>query len=237
LIWLSILVLAALAMAPLARVLWRGGAARGRREAAMALHRAQLAELGRDLAEGRLGEAEHASAELEVQRRLLAAAEDRDAPAAGTSRAPLVFALIAVPVTAFALYLAGGLPWLPSVYDDPRLPQARQEAREEARMVALLRQKLPTLDPHSETARQGYILLGSAEARRGDMQGAANAWRAALGIRFDPSLAAEAAEAVTEANGGVTAEAAALFRQALDAAPPDAPWRPMAEKRLSQAPP
>jgi hypothetical protein len=31
----------------------------------------------------------------------------------------------------------------------------------------------------------------------------------------------------------VTDESAALFRRALAEAPPDAPWRPMAEKRIA----
>ena len=51
----------------------------------MALHRAQLAELDRDLAEGRIAAAEHANAVLEVQRRLLTAA--RRAPKRGRASA------------------------------------------------------------------------------------------------------------------------------------------------------
>ena len=66
--------MAAIALAPLALSLRRTAAARGRQEAAIALHRAQLAELDRDLADGRIAAAEHANAVLEVQRRLLAAA-------------------------------------------------------------------------------------------------------------------------------------------------------------------
>ena len=98
-----------------------------------------------------------------------------------------------------------------------------------------MRRRLTEIDPHSEQARQGYVLLGNAEASRGRLQEAADAWRTALAVRFDPTMAAEAAEAITEVNGQVTDEAAALFRRALTEAPPDAPWRPMAEKRLSEA--
>ena len=64
------------------------------------------------------------------------------------------------------------------------------------------------------------------------MMGAAKAWQRALANRFDPTLAAETAEAMTEANGHVTPAAAALFRRALAAAPADAPWRGMVERRL-----
>src|SRR5579875_2042264 len=84
-IWLALLILAGVTMAPLGLALRRGAVARGRRDADLALHRAQLAELDRDLAEGRIGPAEHKEARLEVQRRLLAADAARDPE--GTARA------------------------------------------------------------------------------------------------------------------------------------------------------
>jgi len=233
-IWIAILAIALVAMAPLGLGLLRGASARGRREAALALHRAQLAELDRDLAESRISPPDHATALLEVQRRLLAAAEDRDAPATRTSRAPLVVTLIAVPVIAFALYMVGGVPWLPSMANDPQITAARREAQQEAALIPVLRQRVAALDQHSEQARQGYMLLGGAEARQRDMASAADSWRKALAIRFDPTLAVETAEAVTESTGSITDEAAGLFRRALAEAPPDAPWRPMAERRLGQ---
>src|SRR5437763_351789 len=85
-IWLALFLLSLVAMAPLALTLRRGAVARGRREAAIALHRAQLAELNRDLAERRIAPAAHANAVLEVQRRLPAAAEA--AEAASRTRLP-----------------------------------------------------------------------------------------------------------------------------------------------------
>jgi cytochrome c-type biogenesis protein CcmH len=78
------------------------------------------------------------------------------------------------------------------------------------------------------------VLLGNAEASRGRLQDAADAWRTALAIRFDATVAAQAAEAITEVQGRVTDEAAALFRRALAESPADAAWRPMAEKRLAE---
>ena len=68
-----------------------------------------------------------------------------------------------------------------------------------------------------------------------DQSPGTRAWRTALATRFDPTLAAEAAEAITETEGRVTDEAAALFRRALVEAPADAPWRAMAQKRLAEA--
>jgi cytochrome c-type biogenesis protein CcmH len=233
-IWLAIVLLAAIALAPLALSLRRNSVSRGRREAAIALHRAQLAELDRDLADGRIAPTEHASAMLEVQRRLLAAASSADAASRTNSRAPVALALLLVPLGAIALYLLGGSPGLPSVPLADRIAAARERDARAATLIAQLRQRLTELDPHSEQARQGYILLGNAEATRGRLQEAADAWRTALAARFDPTIAAEAAEAITEVQGQVTEEAAMLFRQALAQSPADAPWRPMAQKRLSE---
>ena len=234
-IWVAIALLATASLAPLAWSLRTSAGARGRREAALALHRGQLAELERDLADGRLGPGEHESAVLEVQRRLLAAASDTDSTPASGRRWPLYAALAVVPALAFALYLVGGSPWLPSVPLAERLAEEQQHKAEETRLIDTLRMRLALMDPHSDQTREGYILLGNAEAGRGNLMAAAAAWRTALESRFDPMLAAEVGEAVTETSGHVTDEAAALFRRALTESPPDAPWRPMAEKRLSEA--
>jgi cytochrome c-type biogenesis protein CcmH len=237
LIWLALVVLATLCMAPFAMVTWRRSSnARGRREAALALHRAQLDELERDRAEGRLPEPEYATATLEIQRRLLAAAASADQDGPESSRKPLFAALAVVPIAALLLYLVGGSPGLP---DMPRAELLRIEqarAVQEDALIAQLRTKLSQLDPTSAQARQGYVLLGNAEASRQHMAAAADAWKVALAAGFDPTLAVETAEAMSEAAGHVTDDAKALFQRALDAAPPDAPWRVMAERRLSGAP-
>ena len=233
-IWLAIVLLAAIALAPLALSLRRTAAARGRQEAAIALHRAQLAELDRDLADGRIAAAEHANAVLEVQRRLLAVAGGTETAPRSSSRGPVLIALVLVPLGGLALYLLGGSPELPAAPLADRIAAARERETREATLIAQLRQRLSQIDPHSEQARQGYILLGNAEASRGRLQEAADAWRTALAARFDPTVAAEAAEAITEAQGRVDDEAASLFRRALAESPADAPWRPMAQKRLSE---
>jgi cytochrome c-type biogenesis protein CcmH len=232
-IWLVLALLAVAAMTPLAISARLTARARGRREAALALHRAQLEELDRDLADGQIAAAEHANAVLEVQRRLLAVAEAREETPSGAATAPLVTALIAVPVVAFALYIVGGSPYMPSIRHADVLADEQLRAQQDAAMIDKLRAGLATMDPKSDTARQGYVLLGNVEASRGNMPAAADAWRTALAAHFDPTLAAETAEAMTEAAGHVTDESAALFRRALAEAPPDAPWRPMVEKRIA----
>jgi cytochrome c-type biogenesis protein CcmH len=233
LIWIALVVLAALTMVPLALALRARENPRGRREAAMALHRAQLAELDRDLADGRIGAAEHATAVLEVQRRLLAADASADLPTQVSSRGSLVVVLVAVPLMGFGLYILDGHPTLPSASPSAEAAAQAQRANEEDALIERLRSGLKTMDPKSDQTRQGYVLLGNAEASRGNMEEAAAAWGTALAARFDPTLAVETAEAITESQGRVTAEAAALFRRALSEAPANAPWRSMAEKRLA----
>lgn len=233
-IWLAIALLAAIALAPLALSLRRIAAARGRHEAAVALHRAQLVELDRDLADGRIATGEHANAVLEVQRRLLAVAGGTETAPRSSSRGPVLLALVLVPLGGLVLYLLGGSPELPAVPLADRIAAAQEREARETALIGQLRARLSQIDPHSEQARQGYVLLGNAEASRGRLQEAADAWRTALAARFDPTIAAEAAEALTEAHGQVDDEAASLFRRAIAESPADAPWRPMAQKRLSE---
>jgi cytochrome c-type biogenesis protein CcmH len=233
-IWLAITCLAATALAPLALSLRRTAAVRGRREAAVALHRAQLAELDRDLAEGRIAAAEHANATLEVQHRLLAVTAGHDGEPRASSRASVLGVLVFMPIAAIALYLLGGSPELPAAPLADRIAAAHEHAIEAAALIEHLRSRLNAIDPRSEQGRQGYVLLGNAEASRGRLQEAAEAWQIALASQFDPTIAAETAEAITEVRGRVTEEAAALFRRALAESPTDAPWRGMAERRLSE---
>jgi cytochrome c-type biogenesis protein CcmH len=192
-------------------------------------------ELDRDLAEGRIAAPEHAIARLEIQRRLLAADSAADGKSTRSGRAPILAAMVLVPVAALGLYLLGGTPDMPAAPLAARIAVARQRAEQSQTLITELRAKLDKLDPRSDVARQGFVLLGGAEAGRGNLAAAVAAWRAALGTRFDPTLAAETAEALTEMNGRPDPEATDLFRRALASAPPDAPWRPMVERRLREA--
>ncbi len=240
-IFIPLALLAILALVPLGLTLRRQASARGQRESALAVHRAQLAELDRDVAEGSIQPAEHANAVLEVQRRLLAAAdapEEARAEAresgATAGRDKLIAALVVIPLAGIGLYLVGGHPEIPAAPLAARIAQADQQARDSEVLVATLRQRVAQLDPKSETARQGNVLLGHAEQSLGHFAAAAAAWRAALAARFDPDLAAAAAELQTQADGKVTPETASLFRAALAAAPANAPWRMMVERQLGE---
>ncbi len=234
-IFLPMLVLAAACLAPALLMLWRPGRARTRRDSAIALHRTQLADLERDLAEGRLAPAEHASAVLEVKRRLLRAADAPDAPPERRSGTLLVAALGLIPAAALTLYLIGGSPGMPSVPHAAMVAIAQRRAAEEASLETQLVDHLKALDPASPQAHQGYVMLGELAMDRGDPAAAVAAWKTALASGFDPTLAARTADAMAAAAGRVTPAAAALFRQALAAAPADAPWRAYAQQKLAAA--
>ncbi len=241
-IWLAAVLLALCALAPAAFALRRHLAVRGRVEPTVALHRAQLAELDRDRVEGRISPSEHATALLEVQRRLLTASAMTDgamtdADGAAPRRWPLLAGLAAVPVAAFGLYLIGGHPNMPAQPLASRMNEADRELADTDAMIGQLEGALAKVDPHSEKARQGDLLLGNLEASRGNFAGAAGAWQKALDVRFEPLLAARVADATSRAEGHLSEASVALFRKALAAAPADAPWRGQVEQMLAQASP
>ena len=231
---LAFALLATLAMLPLAVSIHRSAPARDKREAAVAMCRAQLAELDRDLADGQIGVAEHASARLEVQRRLLTAADAQEEMLGGDVKTPLRTALFVVPMTALTLYLPDSSPSIPSANHSTMVAQAEAAPGQVNASITKLRARLATLDPKSEAARAAYTELGKAEASRGNMAAAAAFWGLALAVHFDPTLAVVTAEALTETVGHVTAESAALFRRALAEAPASASWRSIAQRRLNE---
>lgn len=228
-------VLAAVAILPVVVVWLRRGVVRYRRDTALALHRAQLEEIERDREESRLPEAEYQGARLEVQRRLLAADQIAEPEADRRARGLLIATLVAIPLAAVAVFVPSGLPLVPS---EPHATVVRERAAARSRddaLIARLEQKLAELPQGSKQSRQGYLLLGQALVTQNKLAAAAKAWRVALKVKFDPTLAAETAEAESEAAGHVTPTAADLFRKALAEAPAGAPWRKLAEQRLREA--
>ena len=230
-IWAAIFALIAVAIAPLAFPLRRAAAIKGERDPARALHRAQLLELDRDLAESRILPDEHKIAVLEVQRRLLAVPDDK--AVVDGAKWPVIAALVLVPVAAMGLYARGGQPYVPTVARDPVVQAALKKQAEENALIEQLRERLQSLDPASDQARQGYTLLGNVEEARGRDKAAAAAWQQALVGKFDPLIAAEAAEAASRDEGVVSDNSAVLFRRALAEGPANAPWRSVAEQRLA----
>jgi cytochrome c-type biogenesis protein CcmH len=162
-IYLLMLGLAILLMAPLLIVLRIAkGGTRNRREAALALHRAQLDELARDLTDGRIEAPQYGAAKLEIERRLLAADSFTEKPLNGNARFLLLATVAAVPILAFALYLPGNTADIPS---EPHTQWLAQQAAINAKLAAVIgqiRQRLAGEDPNSTDASQGQAYLAEA---------------------------------------------------------------------------
>ncbi|MGK7863477.1 c-type cytochrome biogenesis protein CcmI [Falsiroseomonas sp. E2-1-a4] len=264
-IWLLLGGLAVFALAPLAWMLIRPARLRGRAEADLALYRAQLDELDRELETGRLDAAQHQAARLEVQRRILAAPGDaRDIEAPGRTPALLAALVFLLPAAALGLYMVRGTPDMPAVPFEER----QRMAEAENLMLETLRSRVAALDPASETGRQGQILLGNAERSRGRLAEAATAYRVALDARFDAQLAGDLAEleiergehaaaaaliaralgsapqeprlrflsGLAEARAGRAENARRIWQALLSEAPPGAPWRSVVERQLQTLP-
>lgn len=216
LLWLApFALLAALAIAlPLLR---RPPPAAGRAAHDALVYRAQLAELARDREAGRIEAPEYESAVLEVQRRLLALPEaSAAAPAAApAARWPLVAGAVAVPLVALAIYLPRGTPDMPD-FPLATMREAREtELAQVDAMVATLRTRLGELPATSPQRWNGLVLLGNTERARGRMREAEAAFREALAISFEPTVAIDLVEAAALAGDGrISAEGRALLERA-----------------------
>jgi cytochrome c-type biogenesis protein CcmH len=265
-IWALIAAVSVLAVAPLVVSLWRRPAALGRRDAALALYRAQLKDLERDRDTGRITEDAFATARIEVQRRLLALAPETDEPAARSrgGAALLAALLFLLPAGGLGIYLVRGHPDLPGASQAERERSAEQEDS----LLATLRGRLEAMPQGTESARQGWILLGNAERGRGRPAAAAEAYARALEVRLDAGTAGELVEVLIdagdneaavrwiarglaeapndprlrfmaglmEARAGRIANARAAWQALLAEAPRDAAWRDIVQRNLESLP-
>jgi cytochrome c-type biogenesis protein CcmH len=166
-IFALMLALAIALMFPLLFIFRAGpSSARGRRDAAIAIHRAQLEELARDLANGRIAATEYAGAKLEIERRLLTADTLTDPRLDGSARWFLAITVIAVPAMAFLLYLPGSTPNVPSVPHAVIAAREQQAAAQVDTLINQLRAHLAAIDPNSADASEGQALLAEALAER-----------------------------------------------------------------------
>jgi cytochrome c-type biogenesis protein CcmH len=198
----------------------------------LAVYRDQLAELEREVARGLVPEAEAASARLEIQRRLLAAAGKADAGPAGLRsatrrggrRPAAALLLLLLPAAAVAIYLDIGSPGLPALPFAARAPAGAADQQ----MAALVDQLKARMASHPEDPR-GWLLLAESEGRLGRYAESAEAYgRAIARLQAShqpvpaavPSLRGEALTAA--ADGQVTPAAKAAFNEALTLDPKDA---------------
>jgi cytochrome c-type biogenesis protein CcmH len=237
----------------------------------VAVYRDQLEEIERDRAAGLIEEGEAAGAQVEVSRRLIAAADAPAAPASSGSaatwrrRAVAVAALVLLPLGAAGFYLALGSPFLP----DQPLASRLTAARANQSLDGLIAQVESHLEGHPDDGR-GWEVIAPIYVRMGRYDDAVKARRHALRLNGDTAEreAALGEALVFAANGVVTAEAKAVFEKAgaldaknvqaryflglaaeqdgdraqaaaiwralIEAAPPDAPWLEFVRNALAR---
>ena len=218
--WLVFAALAALAAAALALPVFRHRpAAAGRGDFDLAIFRRQLADLDDDAARGAIGAGEARAARIEIERRILAAADDRAGTGDGggvRGRASAVAAVaLGVPLLSLGLYAALGSPRAP---DRPLAARAPASAPPE--MPAGVEEAIGAL---AERLREnpddlsGWLLLGRSHAATGRFREAAEAFGNAAALApEDADIAASWGEALFyAADGTVTPAAARRFESAL----------------------
>jgi cytochrome c-type biogenesis protein CcmH len=186
----------------------------------IAVYRDQLDEIDRDRAAGLIEDKEAAAAQVEVSRRLIAAADAQAAapmspPAAlatGRRRAVAVLALIMLPLGAAGFYLALGSPFLPDQPLAPRLAAARGNQSPD-RLIA---QVEAHLERNPDDGR-GWEVIAPIYLRLGRFEDAVKARRNALRLNGETAEreAALGEALVFAANGVVTAEAKAAFEKSV----------------------
>ena len=210
-----------------------------RLDSALAIYRDQLAEIERTRADGTVSEADAAAARIEVERRILTAANASDAAAPRDSTTlhrflPPALALL-IPLLALGVYLNVGRPGLPAAPFASRPagehPNPNQPITAE-RMLAEARARLAE-DPDDPEA---LAELGEALVLEADgtvTPAAVEALTRALAKRPDNPRAAYYL-GLHEAQSGDSKAAVARW-QALEAAsPPDAPWLPMLRAEIAR---
>jgi len=184
----------------------------------VAIYRDQLDEIERDRAAGLIEDNEAASAQVEVSRRLIAAADAQTAPpsdvpsARWRRRAVAIMALVLLPVGATGLYLALGSPLLPDQPLAPRLAAARGNQS----VDTLITQVEAHLERNPDDGR-GWEVIAPVYLRLGRFDDAVKARRNALRLNGTTAEreAAFGEALVFAANGLVTAEAKAAFERAV----------------------
>ena len=181
----------------------------------VAVYKDQLEEIQRDRNAGLIGESEAEAAQVEVSRRLLAAADAETAQAPEVPAGPTgsrgrvaVFAALVISVGSASVYLALG---------SPSLPGQPLASREKSLPVdAMLAQVEDHLARNPNDGR-GWEVIAPVYFRLGRFDDAVKARRAALALSGETSdrLAGLGEALVAAADGNVGAEAKKLFERAV----------------------
>ncbi|WP_210210428.1 c-type cytochrome biogenesis protein CcmI [Methylovirgula sp. 4M-Z18] len=227
---------ASLLAAAVLTVLWplsRARRGQGHAEPNVAFYRQQVAEIDRDVALGRLQEADADLAKAEAGRRLLAAqraARPEEAAASSTRRRRIgaLAALTVVPVVSLSLYAMVGHPDMP---DQPAATRQRA-ALDTMDVSAMVAQVEAQLAVHPDDGK-GYDVLAPIYMRMDRFQDALSAYGNAMRLLGETAvrLSGYGEAQVYAAQGVVTEEA----RKSFDAALQKQPYEPRAMMYLSLA--
>jgi cytochrome c-type biogenesis protein CcmH len=232
-LWLILSILmGGAALIVLAPFFFSGGAKEA--PTSLEVYKDQLAEVDRDKAQGLIGEAEAASARLEIERRILAAGRSEEAPAQTVSpnwqyRMATGVASIVV-LGSVGLYAAIGRPDLTSAGTQALAVGGQQTAQPAGAQqpgggidVEGMVKKLEKRMAENPNDSEGWRMLGWSYYNTGRYKDAVTAYRRAVDLQQDnPTLKALLGEAmVVEAESTVTDAALAVFDQVLAINPND----------------
>lgn len=182
-IWAIFAAMTALAMAFVLVPLLRGRAkAAARADYDLAVYKDQLAELDRDLERGVLTADQADAARVEIQRRMLAAAEaggKADGAAPRRILAPAAAVAVLLPVAAFGLYAVLGSPGLPDVPHAGRQDPARQMAEQAALFQDMVASLAAKLEANPEDGK-GWAMMGRSLRVLGKRDQAVEAYQKAM---------------------------------------------------------
>jgi cytochrome c-type biogenesis protein CcmH len=230
--WLAAALMTAVTVLAIGLPLFRKSSGRKdqRADYDITVYKDQLAEIDRDIERGILGEAEADAAKIEIQRRMLKAA---DAAPTGDgkstpSRNPAVAWALALCVGAgaFGLYALQGSPDMhnrPYAKRDIGAETAARKGRlERGEVLQLTSRLIENLKTRPDDLK-GWMLLGRTYMTIEDFDSALDAFRRALSLSGGrPDIATEYAEAMVMAGKGtVSAPAMKLFADTLASYPFD----------------
>jgi cytochrome c-type biogenesis protein CcmH len=229
LLWLLFSVLTAATLATILRPLMRPAApaADPAGEGTLAVYRDQLAEIDVEAGRGVIDAREAEATKAEIARRLLAAADTRDAMAAsatspsGLGRRMALGIAALTPVMTLALYLAYGAPGFPGQPHAEHMQEALQRDRMHTAQVNDLVAKVEMRLREAPDDGRGWDVIAPVYFKIGRFRDAADAFaRASRLLGESPARLAGFAEAsVFAADGIVTEDARKAYERILELDP------------------
>lgn len=203
----------------------------------LAIYRDQLAEIERERAAGTIPETEAAAARLEIERRILAAAEQAPSSASSAESSILHRLLppamaLAIPLIALGLYLKIGHPGLPAAPFVAGTKSATDQPMDIPRLVAEARARAasqPT-DPDAQSALGEALTL---EADGTVTPSAVEAFARAIAARPDDPRALYYL-GLHDAQAGDSRAAISRWQELEAKSPPDAPFLPMLRAEIAR---